>query len=401
MARVGQQIVGLDEDRLPGRMAVGVLTRVFPPNLVDEVVAAAQVGEQRIRVLPARLVVYYTLAMIVFFRSSYSQVWVKLMGGLDWAGSSCVRAAVGMPPSPAAISKARARLGWQVMADLLDRVTGPLAGQDDGWAHVAGLRLVAVDGLTVDVPDTARNAAEFGRPGGGSGVAAPPQVRVVALAACGSRALIGARCAGIATGEQALTARLTGLLGPGMLLVADRNFSSHRTVKDILATGAHPLFRVRSDVDLPVLSVLDDGTYISRIADPEVSGRLRRQGRTGAASPPIIVRVIEYSVSTDDGEGTSEVFCLVTDLTDPAQLSAVDAADAYGRRWEIQTAFGDLEIGVRGGPAVVLRSKSPDMIRQEIYAALCVYQAIRALTGTSAQEATTRSSLVPCAVVLS
>src|SRR5665647_175005 len=387
MTRVGQQVTGLDEDRLPGRVAVGVLTRVFPPAMVDEAVAAAKVGEQRIRILPARLVVYYTLAMVMFFQSNYLQVWVKLIGGLDWAKSFRDRVAVGMSPAPAAISKARGRLGWQVMADLLDRVAGPLAGQGDGWAYVAGLRLVAVDGLTVDVPDTARNVTQFGRPGGGSGPGAFPQVRVVALAECGSRALMGARCAGITTGEQALTAQLMGLLGPGMLLVADRNFLSHKTLKDTIATGAHPLFRAKSDVDLPVLSVLDDGTYISRIADPEVSGRLRRQGKSGAESPPITVRVIEYSVSTEDGKDTSEVFCLVTDLIDPARLSAMDAADAYGQRWEIETAFAELETGVRGGPAVVLRSKSPDMIRQELYAALCIYQAIRTLICTSAQEA--------------
>src|SRR5665648_180265 len=310
MARVGQQVVGLDEDRLPGRVAVGVLTRVFPPALVDEVVAGAGVVEQRIRVLPARLVVYYTLAMILFFQSSYSQVWVKLVGGLDWARSFRARVAVGMSPSPAAISKARARLGWQVMADLLERVAGPLAGQDDGWAYVAGLRLVAVDGLTVDVPDTAANATQFGRPGGGAGPGAFPQVRVVALAECGSRALMGARCAGITTGEQGLTTELTGLFGAGMLVVADRNFLSHQVLRDTLTTGAHALLRAKSDTDLPVLGVLDDGTYLSRIADPSVSGRLRRQGKRGA-----------------------------------------------------------------------------DMIRQELYALLCVYQAIRTLICHSADRA--------------
>jgi hypothetical protein len=387
MARVGQQVVGLDEDRLPGRMAVGVLTRVFPPSLVDEVVAGAGVVEQRIRVLPARLVVYYTLAMIMFFHSSYSQVWVKLIGGLDWARSFRARVAVGMSPSPAAISKARARLGWQVMADLLERVAGPLAGKDDGWAYVAGLRLVAVDGLTVDVPDTAVNAAEFGRPGGGDGPGAFPQVRVVAVAECGSRALMGAKCAGITTGEQTLTAELMGLFGPGMLVVADRNFLSHQVLTDALATGAHVLLRAKSNTDLPVLEVLADGTYLSRIADPEASRRLRRRGKKGGDIPGIGVRVIEYSVSTADGRDTSEVFALVTDLTDPAQLSAADAADAYGQRWEIETAFGELETGIRGGPAVVLRSKSPDMIRQELYALLCVYQAIRTLIYHSAETA--------------
>ena len=178
MARVGQQVVGLDEDRLPGRMAAGVLTRVFPPSLVAEVMAGAGVVEPRIRVLPALLVVHYMLAMILFFPSSYSQVWVKLIGGLDWARSFRAQVAVGMSPSPAAISKARARLGWRVIADLLEHVAGPLAGKDDGWAFVTGLRPVAVDGLTVDVPDSSVNAAEFGRSSGG----AFQQVRVVAVA---------------------------------------------------------------------------------------------------------------------------------------------------------------------------------------------------------------------------
>src|ERR1035437_4030115 len=314
MARVGQQVAGLGEDRLPGRIAVGVLTKVFPVDLVDEVVAAAGVREQRIRVLPARLVVYYNLAMIVFFQSSYGQVWTQLVGGLDWAKSFRVRVAVGMSPSPAAISKARSRLGWQVMADLLERVAGPLAGQEDGWAHVAGLRLVAFDGLTMDVPDTVVNAAAFGRPGGGTGAGAFPQVRVVALAECGSRALMGARCAGISTGEQELTRELTSLLGGGLLVVADRNFLSHAALTQVLTTGAHVLWRAKSDIDLPVLSVLDDGTYTSRIADPEQSRRLRRRGKSGADIPGLTGRGLEEGVTTQAGTDVSELFCLVTDL---------------------------------------------------------------------------------------
>jgi Transposase DDE domain len=204
-------------------------------------------------------------------------------------------------------------------------------------------------------------------------------VRVVALAECGSRAVMGARCAGVTTGEQTLTGELTSLLGPGLLVVADRNFLSHTALAQVLATGAHVLWRAKSDIDLPVLSVLDDGTYISRIADPKVSRGLRRRGKSGADIPGITVRVIEYSVTTEAGSDVSELFCLVTDLLDPEQLSAPQAAEAYAQRWQIETAFAELETGVRGGPSVVLRSKSPDMIRQELYALLCTYQAIRTL----------------------
>lgn len=377
----------MGEDRLPGRVAVGVLTTVFPPALVDGVVAAAGVGEQRVRVLPARLVVYYNLAMIVFFQSSYGQVWSKLVGGLEWGRSFRLRVAVGMSPSAAAISRARGRLGWKVMADLLEAVAGRLAGEQDEWAHVAGLRLVAFDGLTVDVPDTDDNARAFGRPGGGAGAGAFPQVRVVALAECGSRAVMGARCAGITTGEQALAGDLLGLLGPGMLVVADRNFLSHAALEQVLATGAHVLWRARADTDLPVLKVLKDGTYLSRIADPTLSRRLRRQGKSGADIPGITVRVIEYSVAAGDDSDVPELFCLVTDLLEVTDLSAADAAAAYAQRWQIETAFAELETGIRGGPAVVLRSKNPDMIRQELYAVLCVYQAIRTLICHAADAA--------------
>jgi hypothetical protein len=190
---------------------------------------------------------------------------------------------------------------------------------------------------------------------------------------------MGARCAGITTGEQTLTEELMELLGPGMLVVADRNFLSHAALARALGSGAHVLWRAKADTDLPVLQVLADGTYLSRIADPAASRRLRRQGRSGADIPGITVRVIEYSVTSADGGDVSELFCLITDLLDPEQLSAEQAAHAYHERWQIETAFDELETGIRGGPAVVLRSKSPDMIRQEIYALLCVYQAIRTL----------------------
>src|SRR5674476_715224 len=225
--RVGQQIAGLGEDRLPGQIAVGVLTKVFPPSLVDEVVAAAGVGEQRIRVLPARLVVYYNLAMIVFFQSSYGQVWTKLVGGLGWAKSFRMRVAVGMSPSPAAISKARSR---------------PCPARPPSTRR----KRPAAD--PPHAPSHHRGQPSVRRPGGGAGAGAFPQVRVVALAECGSRALMGARCAGITIGEQALTAELTGLLSEGLLVVADRNFLSHGALTRVLATGAHVLWRARADI---------------------------------------------------------------------------------------------------------------------------------------------------------
>ena len=268
------------------------------------------------------------------------------------------------------------RLGWQVMAALLEAVAGPLAGEEQDRALVAGMRLVAVDGMCLDLPDNEENGAEFGYPGNDAGRGPFPQIRVVGLAECGTRALLGAATSPLATGEQPLARQLLPKLRPGDLLLADRNFLSHGLLADVLAAGVHVLWRAKSDVDLPVLQVLPDGTYLSRIADPAASRRLRRKGVSGGDIPGITVRVIEYSVTSEDGSETSETFTLITDIPDPALLSPGQAAAAYASRWQLETCFDELETSMRGGAAVVLRSKSPPMIRQEIYAMLCCYQAI-------------------------
>ncbi len=282
---------------------------------------------------------------------------------------------------------ARQRLGWQVMERLMEEVAGPLAGQEQERAFVSGMRLVAVDGMCLDLPDTPENGAEFGYPSNAGGRGPFPQIRVVGIGECGTRAVLGAAASPLATGEQPLTRGLLGRLAPGDLLTADRNFLSHGLLADVLAAGVHVLWRARSDAGLPVLEVLADGTWLSRIADPAASRRMRRKGAAGKDIPGITVRVIEYSVTSEDGSEVSEAFTLVTDILDPGLLSPEQAAGAYASRWQLETCFDELETSIRGGAAVVLRSKSPPMIRQEIYAMLCCYQAIRTLISHAADDA--------------
>jgi hypothetical protein len=385
VARRGQQVVA--GDRLADRIGIGVLAKVFTPELVDRVIDEAGVRERRKRALPARVVVYYLLAMVLFFQSSYGEVWNKLVAGLEWAKRFRVRLALGMQPTPAAITYARRRLGWQVMQRLMEQVAGPLAGQESQSAFVSGMRLVAVDGMCLDVPDTPENGDEFGYPGNGERRGPFPQIRVVGFGECGTRAVLAAACSPLSTGEQALTRRLLGKLQVGDLLAADRNFLSHGLLQEVLAAGVHVLWRAKSDIDLPVLEVLPDGTYRSRIADPAASRRLRREGADRNDIPGIAVRVIEYSVASEDGSEVSETFVLVTDIGDPRLLTAERAAAAYAQRWQLETCFDELETSIRGGAAVVLRSKSPLLIRQEIYAMLCCYQAIRTLISHAADTA--------------
>jgi hypothetical protein len=380
---------------LPDLVGVGVLTAAFPPEVVDLTLEQWDAREQRFRLLPARLVAYYVMACVLFMDSAYGEVWNKLLSGLSWARRYRVRREVGMQPSAAALTKARGRLGPEAMEGLLETsfavsVAGP---EQAPWGYFHGLRKLAVDGFCMNVAKTPANVEAFGMPSNGQGPAGYPQVRVVALAETGSRCLQGVALGGLAAGEQSLARDLWPRLGPTDVVVGDRNFLSYEDLAAIVAAGAHAVLRVKAGVDLPVLRALGDGSWISRIADPAASRRLRRrQQKVPAAQiPGIEVRVIEYTVETEpDQHGeheVSELFCLVTTLLDEHAYPMADFPDLYHDRWQIETAIGEVETGLRGGADVVLRSRKPDLARQEVYGLLCLYQAIRHLIVAGAQHA--------------
>jgi Insertion element 4 transposase N-terminal/Transposase DDE domain len=358
---------------LPDRISIGVLARTFPAQLLDEVVEAAGVRQLRYRRLPARLMMVFTLACWLFMRSGYGLVLSKLAdahaldgeGWGDWAA-----------PWTGSITKAKAKLGAEPFKLLFARTTGPVGTPQTPGAFFAGLRVVTVDGFTLDVPDTGENAAYFGRGSNGSDSKNPfPQLRALALAEAGTRVLLGAAYGPSSTGEQALATDLLPAMGPGMLVLADRNFASWKLWRAAVATGADLCWRMSASFTLPRLQVLPDGTYISELRPPR-----KKDG------PPIRVRVIEYSVLTvdEDGQQTSELFALATTLLDVVAYPAIDLARLYHDRWQAETGIADLKTAIRGGPEVVLRSKTPAMVEQEFWAMLCVYQAIRDLISYAA-----------------
>lgn len=366
-------------DRLTDRVGVGVLTRSFPPQVVDEVVAGQGRTEQRSRLLPARLVVYYVMALALFASEGYEEVMRQLVAGLAW--TTRWRGTWQVPSSPA-ISKARARLGPGVLAALFDRVCVPVATPDTPdtpGASYRSWRLVAVDGTTFDAPDEAENTARFGKPCNEQGKGAFPQVRVVALAECGTHAVFAVAMAGITTGEQDLFRRLLGKIGPGMLVLADRNFLGHQLWTAAAATGAELLWRARSDTRLPVVSELVDGSYLSHLAAPGTRGRGQR----------ITVRVIEYTLHARESEHphkAGEVYRLVTTILDPDLAPAEELAAAYAQRWEIESVFDEIKTHqLQSRP--VLRSRDPDGVEQEIWGILLVHHAIRDLIALSARDA--------------
>jgi Insertion element 4 transposase N-terminal/Transposase DDE domain len=357
-----------DEGGLGDRISVGVLARAFPREAVEEAVDAAGARERRSRLLPAWLTVYFSLALALFMDMGAGRVMRKMAGVLAWAERGVVVAV----PSEEALSNARARLGPAPLRLLFEKAAGPLARAGTAGALWRGLRLVSLDGTTLDCQDTGANWERFGGPStrdadGRKLRGAFPQIRLLALAECGTRALIAACQGGYSTGEKTLARQLIGRLGPGMLCLADSNFACYELWRDAAAAGAQLLWRAGASLGLPVLEVLPDGTYLSRLRAPR---KLRKQG-----AADITVRVIEYHLQDASGQVT-ETFTLITTLLGPEAAPARELAELYHARWQIETAIGAFKTGIKGA-GIVLRSKTPDGAEQEIWALLCAYHAIR------------------------
>ncbi len=362
----------MSERRLSDLVSVGVLTRTFPPELVDEVIAQVGRTEQRHRALPARVMAYFSIGMALHSEGSYEDVLSLLTDGLAWAADTDPVKL----PSKSAIFQARARLGAEPLRALFDRVAQPLAEPGAAGAWLAGRRLVAIDGTCLDVADTVENAQWFGRPGVNKGEqAAFPQARLVALAECGTHAVFDAVVGAYTTAENTLAVELIDRLEPGMLLLADRGFCGFPLWHKAVATGADLLWRAKPNMKPRPLEALEDGSWLAE---------LRPSGNAGRHAEPLVIRVIDYQI--DDGRPNDETYRLFTTITDPNEASAVALAAAYAQRWEIESAFDELKVHQRG-PRTVLRSKSPDLVLQEIWGHLCCHFAIRTLMWEAADHA--------------
>jgi hypothetical protein len=354
-------------------VSVGLLAKVFPPGVVDEVIAECGRTEQRRRSLPARSVAYFAMGMALHADGSYEDVLALITDGLSWAERG---EGPGRLATKAAISHARDRLGEEPMAKLFERVARPLGAADTPGCWLAGRRMVAIEGTCLDVADTAVNEAFFGRPGVMKGErAAFPQARVVALAECGTHAMFEAVIGPYTTSEPVLARELLGRLTKKMLCLADRGFYSFEAWQKARETGADLLWRVRDNLRLEPVKDLPDGSWLAEVFH---SGNDRKRLR------PVTVRVIEYTI--EDGREPAGPFRLITTILDHRKAPAADLAAAYTQRWEIETTFDELKTHQRG-PRAVLRSKSPELVKQEIWGHLCCHYAIRSLMYDAAIEA--------------
>jgi Insertion element 4 transposase N-terminal/Transposase DDE domain len=374
--------------RLTDRISIGVLSRVVPRDLVEEVVGYTRRKEKRSRLLPAHVVVYYVLALALFFGEAYEEVMRRLVGGLrflkNWESTWKV-------PTTSAISQARARLGAAPLEELFHRVAVPVARPGTRGAWFRSWRVMAIDGVVLDVPDTPDNNAEFQHSTGGKGESAFPVVRVVGLGECGTHAIISAALGTWSTGEQTLVPQLLPDLEPDMLVLADRGFYSYKLYHAITDTGAQVVFRATSKLILPVLEVYPDGSYRSVILDPARQSPIRKRARKAGdhehavlAAEGTACRVVEYMIP-NRGDDT-ETFCLITSILDYQDAPSYELAALYHERWEFELILDEIEIH-QLGHGRVLRSKSPEMVKQEIWGILLTHYAIRHLMHEAADTA--------------
>jgi hypothetical protein len=365
-------------------ISIGVLTRIFHRDLVDDVLAATGRREQRSRLLPARVMVYYLLVLCLFFDDAYEEVLRKLVNGLRYLGTWRDDWHV---PTDGAISQARKRLGEPPLKVLFDRVAQPLAvpGTKGAWFH--GWRVMAVDGVILDVPDTERNRAGFGKPQHSKGGESPfPQVRIVGLGECGTHAIIAAAVDSWRVYERQLFTRILDALQPGMLVLADSGFYSYALWTQTRATGAELVWRIKSDIILEPLQHLPDGSYRAELIEPELKADLRKGLRkTIPDDVRIPVRVVEYTVTNRKEDEDNETIRLVTSILDHELAPAIELAALYYDRWEFELTLDEIETHQMPWSRV-LRSKTPELVRQEIWALLLTHYAVRHLMHEAADD---------------
>lgn len=359
--------------RITDYVSLGVISKAFPPARIRAVLKGTGKASIRERDLPAHVVVYYVIALALYMQCSYREVLRCLLEGVQWLLNPSLPMNVA---GKSGISQARTRLGWEPLKGLHDEIVQPIAVAATRGAWYRKWRLVSLDGSTMDVADQKANAQAFGRPGASRGASAFPQLRFVSLVENGTHVLFGTQTGGYHTGETTLAKSVLPVLRAGMLCLADRLFFGFALWKQALASGAELLWRIKTNAHLPCEKRLADGSYLSTVYPSAKDRRRRTNG--------ILVRVIEYRLHAVPG--AEPIYRLVTNILDPKRAPAEELAALYHERWEIETALDELKTHLRGAK-IVLRSKTPDLVRQEFYGFMLAHFAIRGLMHEAALTA--------------
>lgn len=342
----------------PTRERLRALKRIIPRARVEDALARSRHDRALCPRLPGWFMAWFVIALGLFCRDCYRQVFRWLQPFRPNA----------IPPR-STFCEARQRLGVAPMRHLAEDTVRLLGRPETPGAFYRGLRTMALDGFTVDLPDTPRNDRAFGRPGGHRGPGAFPQARVLALCETGSHVLWRWLIKPYHRGEVTMAHRLLRDLRPDMLLLWDRNFLSYRTVAEVRAPKAHLLARIKSNLIFEPIRALVDGSYLAKLYRNAADRRADRGG--------IPVRIIEYTFDDPGRPGSGEPHRLLTTLLDDRLDPAGRLILLYHERWEEELAIDELKTHQRERP--VLRSQTPGGVVQELYGLLLGHYVIRVL----------------------
>lgn len=366
MARTQAQLA--DNFRESDFLTLASLLGVVPFEALCNALTKCGLATQRYRKLPLELMAYYVICLSLYSSISLQEVLRCILEGFDWLK---IKMPCGEIKGRGGISRARNRLGYKAMQCLFEDVCNPLAQPDTIGAFYRGWRLMAIDGTTFDLPDEQRNHDFFGRPPCSRGKTAFPQLRMTTLLEIGTRAIIGAAHGPYSEGENTQGKRLLPLLQKDMLLLADRGFGCYPFFSECIKTGASLVFRIRSNMKFAKEKILPDGSFLSTFY-PGAEQRKKTNG--------IPVRVIEYAI-----KGSSEKYRLITSILKEEDAPASELAALYHERWEIELAYDELKNHLKQ-PGAALRSKTPELIIQELFGYLLAHYTIRSLIHQAARK---------------
>ncbi len=345
---------------------VAALKQIVPKTAIGVVLRKCGQGTAPCRRLPRWFVVWFVIAMALFCRDSYQQVFRWLH-----------RFRKGGTPGRSTLCEARRSVGVAPLRLLAEQVIQLPARPDTPQAFYGGMRLMGVDSFVVDVPDTPENERAFGRPGSGRSPGAFPQARVLSLCELGTHVLWKSLIKPHRRGEHPMARHILRFLAENMLLLWDRNFLSFDLVQQVRARGAHLLARVKSNLIFTPTRRLRDGSFLAKLY-PSPRHRARDEGG-------IVVRIIEYTFDDPNRPGTGQTHRLLTTLLDERQHPAQDLIVLYHERWEQELAYDELKTHQRERP--VLHSQTPGGVVQELYGLLLGHFVIRKLMCDAAEQA--------------
>lgn len=352
-------------------MTVGNIFRTIPYDVVDQALRSSDRSKRRLGSFPDHFVVYFVVLMCLFMNLAYTHAMQKLRDTLEAMSNGLFNLE---KVSDEAIVQARKRITYRPLEVLFSLVCRPIAGRDTPGAYFQNLLLVVIDGAVFDVEDTVANEIGFGRPKNHSGDGAYPQVRCVALIEQASRAVIDLLFGPITTtSEQSLGQQLLARIKPEMLCLADRLYPTYENCTSVIAAQSHFLWRIKKDVKLEPIEFLPDKSYLARLYAQKSRHRIKDKF--------IVVRVIEY-----EPNDSSETYRLITSIVDYKQAAAEQLGRLYPKRWAEETFYGEIKTTLRK-PRIVLRSKSPELVMQELYGLFLAHFSIRVFMLDAANKA--------------